>query len=105
MNENEMKKNDSQDKPKETVYEDFELFDLDALRKNKPEPQQKQSPLQSEKPSENSDIKKQTAPAARVYAPKAKQAEPKTAPKPRITDVKPDKVVFAASEKQRRLPS
>ena len=68
MNENEMKKNGSQDKPKETVYEDFELFDLDALRKNKPESAPKQSPLQTEK----RETKKQTPPAARVYTPSAK---------------------------------
>ncbi|MBQ7969141.1 MAG: endolytic transglycosylase MltG [Clostridia bacterium] len=114
MNENEIKNNNTPNEPKvstkkETVYEDFEVFDIDAIRKSKnaqtppstPASEAKKTPVQRDpQPSQRvpSGVNPQSA---EPRQPQQRRPAPKT---DRITDVKPDKVVFDSAAQSKRLP-
>ena len=108
MNENEINKGNitnsgSSEKSKETVYRDFELLDLDALRK-------------TQKPSENAHKSTQHANAASVPEAKNHLDSPRTPSKvslqrpkknipnkeSKVTNIKPDKVVFDSSSSPKK---
>ncbi len=132
MNENEIKKDNGLGenqpaKPKETVYNDFEIFDLDSLRKSaptqsQPKPQSKRPtttprPVTTQKPQANGALKTQpNRPTANPSKPNpVRTATPVNAPRqpqtnkapsrPNVTNVKSDKVVFDSSSASRRLPN
>lgn len=88
------------------VYEDYELFDLDALRKSnqpaktaQPSQSAQQSPEQK-KPTSSSANKPGIAPST-PRQPQQTKSAPK---KDRVTDVKPDKVVFDSASEAKRIP-
>jgi UPF0755 protein len=111
MNENENKNNVPNEpkapQEKVTVYEDFEVFDLDALRKSKG---QKTEAPKAEAPKPQAP--KAAQPKQRVPSgTKPRSAEPRQPQqrKPashtdRVTDVKPDRVIFDSASESKRLP-
>ncbi len=127
MNENEIKKDNGSGenqptKPKETVYNDFEIFDLDSLRKSAPahtqaKPQAKQASATrptaaprtpsnnvTNRPVASTATPKPVRTATPANAPRQPQVN-KTPNRPQVTNVKSEKVVFDSSSASRRLPN
>ncbi|MBR5314667.1 MAG: hypothetical protein IKU45_04580, partial [Clostridia bacterium] len=112
MNENETKNNITPNEPKApqekvTVYEDFEVFDLDALRKSKGQQTAKPAPAPAPKAPTQPKPTQSGQPAQRVPSGQVNrqpQQRKPVAKTPYVTNVKPDKVVFDSASESKRIP-